>query len=162
MTNEKQNTEFAESVEIDVSKIVKPEEMFKLAADERLKLPQLKTLIEIHPGIVQTAIEAIQSLTKVSETAGNSQIESVKILKESISGTTSVLKILAQNAESDNTREKIAELLIELAKQHRELSLITERMNRDNNKLWKKIALTIGGAAILVIGGVAAGGTLKK
>ncbi|MFY1055111.1 hypothetical protein ACOQNP_26145 [Ectopseudomonas khazarica] len=162
MTEKKQNTESTEAAEVDVSKITTPEEMLKLAADERLKLAQLKTLIEIHPGIVQASIEAMQSLTKISATAGNSQIEATKTLKESITGTVDVLKILAQNAQSDSTREKIAELLIELAKQHKELCLITERMNQGNNKLWKKIALGIGTAAMLVIGGVAAAATLKK
>jgi hypothetical protein len=162
MTEKKQNTESSDAAEVDVSKITTAEEMLKLAADERLKLAQLKTLIEIHPGIVQASIEAMQSLSKVSETAGNSQIEATKTLKESITGTVDVLKILAQNAQSDSAREKIAELLIELAKQHKELCLITERMNQGNNKLWKKIALGIGGAAMLVIGGVAAAATFKK
>lgn len=162
MTNTKQNTESTEGVEVDVTKITTPEEMFKLAAEEKLKLAQLKTLIEIHPGIVQASIEAMQSLTKVSETAGNSQTEAIRTLKESISGTVDVLKILAQNAQSDSTREKIAELLIEISKQHKELCLIIERMNQTNNNLWKKIALGIGGAAMLVIGGVTAAATLKK
>lgn len=162
MTSTKQNTADTNPSGIDISKITTPEEMLKLAADERLKLAQLKTLIEIHPGIVQSSIEAMQSLSKVSETAASSQIEALSTLKVSISGTVEVLKTLAQNAQSDSTRERIAELLIELAKQHKELCLITERMNQGNNKLWKKIALGIGGAAMLVVGGVAAAATFKK
>ncbi|MFJ5360250.1 hypothetical protein ACIPUG_04725 [Pectobacterium sp. CHL-2024] len=162
MTDAEKNKKFAGTIDMDISKITTPEEMLELAANEKLKLAQLKTLIEIHPGIVQASIEAMQSLAKVSETAGNSQIESVKTIKESISGTVDVLKILAQTAQSDSTREKIAELLIELAKQHKELCLITERINKNNNKLWKKIVITIGGAAMLVIGGVATAVTLKK
>lgn len=162
MNQKKQSNVSTKSDEIDVSKITTSEEMLKLVADERIKLAQLKTLIEIHPGIVKASIEAMQSLSKVSETAGSSQIEATKTLKKSISGTVDVLKILAQNAQSDSTREKIAELLIELAKQHKELCLVTERMNQGNNKLWKNIAMGIGGAAMLVIGGVAAAATFKK
>ena len=148
--------------EVDLLKISSPEQLLELAADDKLKIEQLKTLVAIHPHIVQGAIEAMQSLAKVSTTAGNSQIEAIKTIKESISGTVDILKILAQNAESDKTREKIAELLLELAKQHRELIIITERVNQNNNKLWKKIAVGIGAAATLVIGGAAAAFTLRK
>ena len=104
----------------------------------------------------------MQSLAKVSTIAGNSQTEAIKTIKESISGTVDILKILAQNAESDKTRERIAELLLELAKQHKELVLVTERINKNNNKLWKKIAIGIGAAATLVVGGAAAAFTLRK
>ncbi len=148
--------------EVDLLKISSPEQLLELAADDKLKIEQLKTLVAIHPHIVQGAIAAMQSLAKVSTTAGNSQIEAIKTIKESISGTVDILKILAQNAESDKTREKIAELLLELAKQHRELIIITERVNQNNNKLWKKIAVGIGAAATLVIGGAAAAFTLRK
>ena len=148
--------------EVDLLKISSPEQLLELAADDKLKIEQLKTLVAIHPHIVQGAIEAMQSLAKVSTTAGNSQIEAIKTIKESISGTVDILKILAQNAETDKTREKIAELLLELAKQHRELIIITERVNQNNNKLWKKIAVGIGAAATLVIGGAAAAFTLRK
>lgn len=135
--------------------------MLELAADERLKLAQLKTLIEIHPGIVNASIEAVQALAKTSEVAGKSQVEAIGALKSSINGTIDVLKILAQNAQSDSTREKIALALIELAKQHKELSLAIERMNSSNNGIWKKIAIGIGAVATLVVGGVAAA-AMKK
>lgn len=150
------------SDDIDLSTISSPEQLLNLAADDKLKIEQLKTLIQIHPQIVQGAIEAMQSLSKISVTAGDSQIEAIKTIKESISGTVDVLKILAQNAESDKTREKIAELLLELSKQHKELIVITERVNKNNNNLWKKIAVGVGAVATLVIGGAAAAFTLRK
>jgi hypothetical protein len=146
---------------IDITKIQSPQELLALAADERLKLAQLKTLIEIHPGIVKASIEAVQALTKTSEVAGTSQIAAIDALRDSIRGTIDVLKILAQNAESDSARENIALALIEMAKQHKELSLAIERMNSSNNKLWKNVAIGIGGAAMLVVGGVAAA-AMKK
>ncbi|MEB5931604.1 hypothetical protein MXL15_05235 [Pseudomonas mosselii] len=145
----------------DISAIKTPEDLLELAADERLKLAQLKTLIEIHPGIVNASIEAVQALAKTSEVAGKSQVEAIGALKSSINGTIDVLKILAQNAQSDSTREKIALALIELAKQHKELSLAIERMNSSNNGIWKKIAIGIGAVATLVVGGVAAA-AMKK
>lgn len=146
---------------VDIREIKTPQDFLELAADERLKLAQLKTFIETHPGVVNSSIEAVQALAKTSEVAGASQVEALSALKASISGTVDVLKILAQNAQSDSTREKIALALIELAKQHRELSLNIERMNSSNNKLWKKIAIGIGGAAMLVVSGVAAA-AMKK
>jgi hypothetical protein len=146
---------------IDITKIQTPEDLLALAADERLKLAQLKTLIEIHPGIVKASIEAVQALAKTSEVAGTSQVAAIDTLRDSISGTIDVLKILAQNAQSDSTRESIALALIEMAKQHKELSLAIERMNSSNNKLWKNVAIGIGGAAMLVVGGVAAA-AMKK
>lgn len=146
---------------IDITKIKTPEDLLELAADERLQLAQLKTLIEIHPGIVEASVEAVQALAKTSEVAGASQSEAIDALKASINGTVEVMKILAQNAQSDSTREKIALVLIDLAKQHKELSFAIERMNASNNKLWRRIAIGIGGAAMLVVGGVAAA-AMKK
>ncbi|MEW5547931.1 hypothetical protein [Pseudomonas soli] len=145
----------------DISAIKTPEDLLELAADERLKLAQLKTLIETHPGIVNASIEAVQALAKTSEVAGKSQVEAIDALKASINGTIDVLKILAQNAQSDSTREKIALALIELAKQHKALSLAIERMNSSNNGIWKNIAIGIGAVATLVVGGVAAA-AMKK
>lgn len=160
--NQSSNTQAAKTEEVDLSKITKPEEMLRMASEERLKLAQLKTLIEIHPGIVKGSIEAMQALSKVSETAGSSQVEALATLKQSVSGTLEVLKILAQNAQTDSTRERIAEHLLELSRQHKEMGQISERMNQGNNKLWKRVALGIGSAAALVVGGVAVAATLKK
>lgn len=162
MINSKKFNDVIDATETDITKINTPEELLELTANDKIKLAQLKTLIQIHPGIVQASIEAIQSLEKISETAGNSQSESIKPIKESISGTIDVMKTLAQNAQSDSARERIAELLIELSKQHKELSLIAERMNKSNNSLWKKVVLGIGGAAMVVIGGVATAATMRK
>ncbi len=148
--------------QIDLSSIHSAEDMLVLAADDKLKLEQLKTLIEIHPGIVQASVEAMQSLAKISESAANAQVASVSTLRSTISGSLEVLKILAQNAESDTTRERIAEMLLELAKQHKELCQMCENMNKNNNQLWKRIALGVTGAALLVVGGVAVAASMKE
>lgn len=140
----------------ELSEIRTPEDLFKITAEENLNLAQLKTLIEMHPGIVQASIQAMQSLTKISETAVKTQTEALTTLRESVLGTIEVIKILANNAESDSAREKIAEALIELSKQHLRLSRAIERMSKNNNKIWEKlifgtttvIALVASGAAV--------------
>ncbi len=147
---------------IDLNEIRTPEDFLALAADETLTLAQLKTLIEIHPGIVKASIEAVHALAKTSELAGTSQVEAIRTLRDAINGSLDILKILAQNAQSDTTREKIAALLIEVAKQHKELSQIIERMNSANNKLWKKVIAGIVGTAALVVGSVAVAANMKK
>lgn len=145
-----------------IPEIKTPEDLLELASGERLKLAQLKALIEIHPGIVNASIEAVQAFSKTSEVAGVSQVEAIRALRESINGTIDVLKILAQNAQSDGALENVGLTLIEMAKQHKELSHAIERINSSNNKLWKRVALGIGGAAMLVVGGVAAAATAMK
>lgn len=147
---------------VDLAAIKTPDELFELASSERIKMEQMKTLIEMHPGIVQASIEALQAIGATSQVAGNSQVEAIKTIREAITGSVDVLKILAQNAQSDSSREKIAELLIELSKQHKELCLLIEKMNKTNNKFWKKVAITIGGILTLVAGGAAAAAALKK
>jgi hypothetical protein len=148
--------------EIDLSKIITSEELLELASEGKLKLAQLKALIAIHPGIVQTTINTLEAFTKSSENAGNSQVEAVKGIRDSINGSLEVLKILAQKSQSDGTIEKIASTLLEVSKLHKEISLILEKMNNSNNKLWKKVFVGIGTVATLVVGGVAYAATLRK
>lgn len=70
--------------------------------------------------------------------------------------------VLAQNAQSDTTREKLADQLIQLSKQHHEQCLMIERMNKNKNNLWRKVVASIGGTALLVVGGLAAAAKLKR
>ena len=143
----------------DLPSITSPDDMLTLAANDQLKLEQIKALVAIHPGMVQAAIESMQSLTKISEAASNAQVEAIKNLRESISGSLEVLKILAQQAQSDTTRERIAERLLELAKQNKELCQMSKDMKHSNNTLWMKIATGVG---LLVVGGVAVAATLRN
>lgn len=165
MTTSSNNNEFekvSETIGVELPKFGRAEEFFELLAEDKIKAAQLKTLIAIHPGIVNASAEAMKSIVSVSQTAGNSQVEAIKAMQSSLTGTLEAMHVLAQNAQSDSTREKLAELIIQLSKQHYEQSLIIERMNKNNNGLWKKMAVSIGGAAMLVLGGMAAAAKLKR
>lgn len=110
--------------------------MFKELANGDLNLAQLNTLINKHPEIIQPAISAMQSISDICATAGNSQSELSKAIYRDIDGRVEVLLNLAQRAESDSTREKIADIFFEQSKSNQQIIEIIERMNKDNNSLF--------------------------
>jgi hypothetical protein len=133
------------------------QELIELAKEDKISLAKMKTLIEIHPGIVQSSIKAFDSLIATSQNAGNSQIEAIRSIRETMSGLNESLKILAEKAQSDKTRERIAEIIIEMAKIHSQNFETTRKMNSNNNKTWKNIGkFAIAGLALVATGAAAA------
>ena len=133
------------------------QEIIDLAKEDKLSLAKMKTLIEIHPGIVQSSIKAFDSLIAASQHAGNSQVEAMRTIRETMLSLNESLKILADRAQSDKTREKIAEIIVEMAKIYSQHFETTRKMNSSNNKTWKNIGkLAIAGLALVATGAAAA------
>ena len=165
MTTPSNNNEFekvSKTLGVELPSFHRAEEFFEILSEDKIKAAQLKTLIAIHPGIVNASVEAMKSLVNVSQTAGNSQAEAIKALSSSMTGALDAMMVLAQNAQSDSTREKLAVQLIQLSKQHQEQCLMIKTMNGNNNGLWRNIAASLGGVALLVVGGFAAAAKFKK
>lgn len=141
----------SENINSESTALPSTEEIIDLVRDDKITLAKLKTLIEIHPGIVQSSIKYFDALVETTKSAQNSQNEAFKSIRENTAGLNAALKVLAEKSESDATREKIAEAIIEMAKIYSKNYETIRKMNSSNNKTWKHI----GKAAIAGLGLVA-------
>ncbi len=104
---------------------------------------ELAQLIELIPNFIDLQKEFIGGVKEVARETGDIQRTAFNIIDKQMQ----ILNVLANTAQSDDTRLKIAEHLIQLSK---ELNPILERMNSDNNDVWKKIT-----AAVVATAGIA-------
>lgn len=101
-------------------------------------------LLLIVPNLTNLSIKYLESAVEFARNAANSQKAAIEAISNVIEG----LKILASNAESDVTREKIAEKFISASK-------IIADISKDNNHMWQKALF--GGAVVILAFGVITG-----
>lgn len=135
--------------------------LLALIGEQKLSEAHIKALVEIAPAFLGFSSECLKAMSNVADGAKITQTEAISTIKKSISGLTDVLGRLAENAESDETREKIAFLLLEAGKLYVEMAKILKDMNKDNNDTWIKIAGILGTVLTVVITVVFGGGAGK-
>jgi hypothetical protein len=140
-----------EGCKSDFSQITSAKDMLEHVERGSLTIEPLKNLIGIHPEFIQYAAENFRTTAKAIEDAGQNQRDSFRILGESIASDQEILLTLAQNAESDSTREKLAEHLIKVSKQNKKA---IAALNKENNSFYKTIligaTIVVGGALVAV------------
>jgi predicted phage tail protein len=127
-----------------------PEEttrLLKLLGEKRLSAKEAAKLLEVNPHFGKLATESLRSLASIAESASPVQREAIASLRACVEGLNTAFALLAERAESDQTREKLAEHLIEACKLHLEIAKSVERLNSDNNQVWKQLA--VGALAVL-------------
>jgi hypothetical protein len=134
----------------------RPEQIVDLVRKNELTAEALKARLEKSPGLIRELIGTSEALLESTRSAGHSQAEAFRLVRETLAGHIEVLKMLVETAESDAARERIAECIIELAKSHGSLLAMVERMNASNNRTWKKIVIGITGVFAAAIGFAAA------
>lgn len=128
--------------------------LLNLIGEQRLSEAHVKALIEVAPQFISIANEALKTISKTVEGTKESQKNALSAVLAAVSGLTNVLTVLANKAESDEVREKIAQYLIEAGKLYIQVTIITKDMNKDNNDTWVKIA-GISGTVVSIISGIA-------
>ena len=125
--------------------------LLTLIGEQKLSVAHIKALIEIAPDFLKFSSEFLKAMSNIADAAKSTQTEAISTIKKSISGLTSVLERLAANAESDETREKIAFFLLEAGKLNLEMVKILKDMNKDNNETWMKLAGILGTVLAIAI-----------
>lgn len=147
-------------------------EAIVLAANEKLTLAHLRTVIETVPHFVDAAIEAIRICGEAAVAAGNSQSEAFETLRIQVGAQERILiaiGALSPKMDSEQGRLRIAEMLFEAFKITAAQADLAQKMNDSNNRTWVEITsgvlkTTAGvvGAGVLLLSAAAAYGQLKK
>lgn len=141
------------------------EKLLKLIGEQRLKEAHVKALLENAPLFLGCAKEALSVIGKAAAGAKESQKSALAPIAASVANISKVLEILAEKAESDESRIKIVENLIEAGKLYLEFLKISESMNKDNNAFWLKlnsiVAFVVGGLIVAFVGRGKGGGSNK-
>ena len=129
--------------------------VLKIIGEQRLSEAQVGALVKIAPAFLSCTTEALSGLKVSAEGAKENQKEALAAITQSIGSISSVLKLLAEQSESDETREKIASHLIEAGKLYIQFAEIAKEMNSENNSFWLKMGGIFGTVALVVLGGMA-------
>lgn len=111
-------------------------------------------LISLISDFLQLQKSVVDAIREATKTARENQKEMVKVLENSISTVSGIIDRLSDKVESDEARMRLADISLELGNITREMSHMFERMNKENNRLWKFViggVLVIGGVSLLVI-----------
>ncbi|MFQ1013906.1 hypothetical protein [Avibacterium paragallinarum] len=105
----------------------------KMISEKKLTQEEIILLTQLSPNIVELQKEFINGVKHIAERANNSQTSAFNIIDRQMQ----TFEILAKSAECDETRIKLAELLIKMSEQ---LNKVLENMNSDNNNFWRNLA----------------------
>ena len=139
-------------VGIDESRNLSLEEYTILAVEAALgglTVEQINQLVEISPKFAATNRQAIRELQEIAAGAQASQHSALEAVGRVIVAPwhpQGVLALAAQNAQTDEARLEIADIAWEVGQQGIEGARTIERMNQDNNSLWRWMA---GAAAVM-------------
>lgn len=130
----------------------------RLAADGRLTVQQIDWLAADYPRFVNTNLQAIDNLRQIAASAQASQQSALGAIERMLIAPWHPQGALAQaahNAQTDQARLEIADIFGEVSLHGLAAAQTIERMNQDNNLLWRWMSGTAaalaGLAAIAVV-----------
>lgn len=141
---------------LDNLSVEEVKKILSLIGEQRLKESHIIALIECYPHFSSIAIESLRMISTCAQGAKDSQKEALQAISSLALGIINCLEILSKNANSDETREKLAMYIIEAGKITVEFGHIAADINKENNDFWIKIAKI--GASVAVLAGVLVGG----
>jgi hypothetical protein len=142
-TNEELLEEISQISKIrDFENMTEPgvEKILNLIGEHRLSKAHIEALVKVAPSFASLSVEALKTISLTAKEAGSSQKEIINNFRASIEGISNVFSILSNNAETDETRLKIAEYMLKAGELYCELAKIQVNINKDNNETWIKIA----------------------
>ncbi len=117
----------------------------RLAGEGKIGEEHIETLAMFTPDFTKLAVNlVVASLPNLIDQAGKVSEQTISKLS-GIHDVIEVLKILAEKAESDETRIKLGELTVTLTKEYNQ---IIRSINQDNNDCWWGMWGIITGASL--------------
>lgn len=113
-----------------------------------------EAVLHTQPRFLVLAERAITTLVEVAQQAGESQREAMRDLVRPMEQILEGLLHLARQAETDETRQEIAQCLVQAGEQYQKIALTLERMNKENNSFWREVGLLLM-AIVAAFGGAA-------
>jgi hypothetical protein len=124
--------------------------IIKLISEHKLKEKHLEVLISNYSNFITGMLEAFKTIQDVVKGVESSHKEALKTFSDLINQAMHALEKLAEKAESDETRIKIAKKIIYLSEKSGE---ILKKMNEDNNGPYKTIVKCLL-IILAILGGV--------
>lgn len=123
----------------------------KMAADGDLSLKEVATLTAAIPDVLGLQRATLAGLSYTIAQAQAGQRDALNGALAPIKGVLKTLDTLAAAAETDQTRTEIARMVVEVGRLGVEVSLIIERMNRDNNGFWTSATGAAAAVAVALL-----------
>jgi len=147
----------------NITKIKDLENMTELGVDriltligaQRLNEQQIAAMIEVAPSFVALSVKSLETIATIVQEAGSSQRQVLENINLSIDSISTVLSILADKVESDETRLKIAEYSLKAGELYVEILKIQKDINVNNNNFWLKVGV-IAASLVVVTAKIAA------
>jgi len=119
-----------------------------LAAQGKLNIEQMVSLVSIIPHFIELQKATIQGLQEISAAVRDVQKEAIQSVSRSLDSASRILEQLASGVQTDEVRMQIAEHAIEIGRLGLEVAKLIESMNKDNNSIWKYI---VGGTGLSLL-----------
>ena len=122
------------------------------SAKGELSREQLKLLVDVIPNFIQLQQKFVDGLQSVISSAKESQRDALRGISVTLENITDLLKEIVYKSESEDLREKIADISLKLADYGLEIAKIIQETNKENNNTWKYVAASVSGVVFLVGG----------
>jgi hypothetical protein len=122
-----------------------------MAAAGRLTVEQINELVDSHPHLKQSDRDVFDNLKRIVAGAQASQQSAIQATEHLLVAPwhpNGALAEAARNAKSDEARLEIADIAWDVGRQSLDGTRTIERMNQDNNNVWR----WIGGSAVAIAG----------
>lgn len=116
-----------------------------MVVNKSLSQQELMALTQLIPNFIELQKDYIDGIKSVAQSAGNAQTSAFYVIDSQMR----VLETLARNAQTDEARIKIAEIVRDISEK---TNKIVSEMNSDNNSFWKNLATMAVGIAAIGVG----------
>lgn len=139
----------------DFNKVTKEqfEKIQILAGEGIISKEEMKLLVEVMPNFVQLQQTYADTLKTTINAAKETQKDALRGISVTLDNITDLLKTIAQNAETEELRSKIADIALKLADYGIDVAKILQDTNKENNTMWKQMTLAAS-AVVITVGGI--------
>lgn len=116
-----------------------------MVVNKSLSQQELMALTQLIPNFIELQKDYIDGIKSIAQSAGNAQMSAFSVIDSQMR----VLETLARNAQTDEARIKIAEIVRDISEK---TNKIVSEMNSDNNSFWKNLATMAVGIAAIGVG----------